>query len=117
MARCCLRRIGWDMLGPSTWQDDLGAKVDLSVCSPALVGLQVKQGVQRHLERNLAKKLGMEEDRACVDLAAAVLRSSKYDARQKYHVVAFVTDGLVSEDKAIHRGYIYIQGCVLYVVQ
>ena len=44
--------------------------------APALVGLKLKEGVQRHHERELAKKLEMPHQRACLDVAATTLRSS-----------------------------------------
>ena len=47
------------MQGPALWKDDLGASVDLSMMSPALVGLRLKEGAQRFHERELARKLGI----------------------------------------------------------
>ena len=98
---------------PPVGKDDRGNITDLSLMAPALVGAKLKEAVQRFHERQLAVQLGLQEQRACLDVAATCLRTKKFSGREKYFIAALVTDGLFTHDKAVERGHVSTGKCPL----
>ena len=81
--------------------------------APALVGAKLKEAVQHFHERQLAVQLGLQEQRACLDVAATCLRVKNFSGREKYFIAALVTDGLFTHGKAVERGYVSTGKCPL----
>ena len=55
-AAMSLRRIGWYWLDPFTFIDDLGTKLNVTMCSPAYIGMVLQEGCLRTLERKAMQK-------------------------------------------------------------
>ena len=104
-----LRRIGWLVVSPFIWRDDLGRELHLAEHSPNMLGLYLKEAVQRDIERKAAHKLGplFHGRRACLVLARQLgVRSlRKLDARGRFLVRAASCGALWTADRAWEAGY------------
>ena len=114
-----LQRIGWRALDGFRWVDDRGQELALTGYSPRLLGMMLREGVQRQLERNLAVKAGLAPEgnpegvRAMVDVARSLLRSKKVDALGKGIIRSFFCGSIWTTERARENGYNIEVKCAL----
>ena len=125
-AAMSLRRIGWSWPEPFTFIDDLGTKLNVTMCSPAYIGMVLQEGCLRTLERKAMQKhqdtIPLDEHfehhehqgrRVCCDAVLSCINSSKIDYLGKVHIRCLATGGLWTRQRFKQAGYEHSGMCPL----
>ena len=102
-----LERIGWTILSPTLWKDDLGVQRELTDFAPKIFGTIMKHSVQRWLERDLANGTGDENirTRVTMDIPQNFIRAKKHDRKAKIAVGTVATNALWTLTRLNDAGY------------
>ena len=101
-------RIGWSPISATKWKDDRGIEIDLTLYSPKLFDILVRDSCQRLAERSLAKKTAdplLVNRSACLDPARDYIKKRKHSTKAKSAVAAVVTNSLWTKSRLRESGY------------
>ena len=102
--RLSLFRIGWSMNSFTELVDDFGVPISLTLTSPKLIGILLKQAVLRGLERDVASKEGVP-GRICFDIMKSASTSRRFSPLERACIRNVTTNAVWTMVRARSLGY------------